>query len=82
MASLESYTKNSAEKYITASKEEVGLKKTEGIEEKIIIDETTERILVSIAALALAALPLITIASKLLPEIPLQYIYQIYRIPY
>lgn len=80
MASLENYTRSPAQKYITASRDEIGLKKTESIEK--IIDETTEKILVSIAALAIAAFPIMTIASRLLPEIPLQYLYQFYKIPF
>lgn len=41
-----------------------------------IIDENTERIIVSVVSAAIAAVPLIALASKMLPEIP---IYNIYR---
>ena len=44
--------------------------------EEKIIDENTERIIVSVVSAAIAAVPLIALASKLLPETP---IYQIYK---
>lgn len=44
--------------------------------EEKIIDEDTERIIISVVSAAVASLPMIALASKLLPEIP---IYQIYK---
>jgi len=44
--------------------------------EEKIIDENTERIIVSVVSAAVVAAPLIALASKLLPEIPIYNIYK------
>ena len=80
MAGLEkNLSDNSAQKYITASNKELKAQTNypaEPATEQISIDETTERILVTTIPAAIAAIPLIALASKLLPDIP---IYQLYK---
>jgi len=82
MSGLERGTQeNPAQKYIADTRAEVGFQNTkkEAPVEERIIDEDTERTIVSIISAAIVAAPLIVTASKLLPDIPVYHIYRYFQ---
>jgi hypothetical protein len=79
---LEKHTKYcAAQEYIAESREEAGIhskQKEKPVEERLI-DEDTERTIVSVISAALVALPAGMLIGRLLPDIPTYTIYRYFQ---